>query len=323
VYCEVYEQEGIILERRHLGKARAHAFGRHAVWCDQVLPKISSISRQHAALVHTKQGPVFLDLFSQHGTTLNDKRMQPGHPYFLHDGDVVRFGGAGAFSKFKNTGRPKREAGAEITPIVPPAGYKIEEASGVEAGELASAAAAGASTAATAAASSASGAAAGDKRRHAGGDSGPRKDSRGEGGARQSRGGDASSGGRGSGLADPARDRIRCCHLLVKHTGSRRPASWRADPVTLSLAEARAKLQRLRDEITADNPSASVMEERLSLRAKVESDCSSAKHGGDLGFFEFKKMQPPFSGAAFKLRVGELSPIVETDSGVHIIFRKE
>ena len=56
--------------------------------------------------------------------------------------------------------------------------------------------------------------------------------------------------------------------------------------------------------------------------AKTESYCSSAKRGGDLGFFGRKKMQPAFEKASFGLKVGELtSEVVDTSSGVHIILR--
>ena len=55
--------------------------------------------------------------------------------------------------------------------------------------------------------------------------------------------------------------------------------------------------------------------------AKTESDCTSAKRGGDLGFFGKKKMQPNFEKASFVLGVGELSGIVETSSGVHVLLR--
>ena len=55
--------------------------------------------------------------------------------------------------------------------------------------------------------------------------------------------------------------------------------------------------------------------------ARKESDCNSAKRGGDLGSFGKNKMQKPFEEAAFNLNIGEISQTVETDSGVHIILR--
>ena len=55
--------------------------------------------------------------------------------------------------------------------------------------------------------------------------------------------------------------------------------------------------------------------------ASQESDCSSAKRGGDLNYFPKGQMQIPFEEAAFALDVGGLSDPVFTDSGVHIIYR--
>jgi NIMA-interacting peptidyl-prolyl cis-trans isomerase 1 len=51
------------------------------------------------------------------------------------------------------------------------------------------------------------------------------------------------------------------------------------------------------------------------------SDCSSAKRGGDLGYFERGQMQKPFEDTTFGLQIGELSKPVWTDSGVHLILR--
>jgi len=57
--------------------------------------------------------------------------------------------------------------------------------------------------------------------------------------------------------------------------------------------------------------------------AQTDSDCSSAKRGGDLGHFGRGQMQKPFEEAAYGLKVGELSGVVDTDSGVHIVLRTE
>ncbi|KAJ2525810.1 Peptidyl-prolyl cis-trans isomerase NIMA-interacting protein 1, partial [Coemansia sp. RSA 1933] len=55
--------------------------------------------------------------------------------------------------------------------------------------------------------------------------------------------------------------------------------------------------------------------------ALEESDCSSAKRKGDLGWFEKGRMQPAFEDAVRALQVGELSQEVKSDSGIHIILR--
>eukprot|EP00850_Spirogloea_muscicola_P003314 SM000013S26483 [mRNA] locus=s13:646284:646806:- [translate_table: standard] len=112
---------------------------------------------------------------------------------------------------------------------------------------------------------------------------------------------------------------VRASHILLKHQGSRRPASWR-DPDGRRIArttrdDAAARLRRLRDEITAGPDGA------FARVAADESDCSSAKNGGDLGWFRPGQMQRPFEEATYALKVGEISGIVDTDSGVHIIQR--
>lgn len=127
-------------------------------------------------------------------------------------------------------------------------------------------------------------------------------------------------------------EKIRCSHLLVKHRDSRwvnedflyvisnilflnrRPSSWREDKIERSIEEARKILEGYRKSI---DEKTSTLEEL----AEKYSDCSSAKRGGDLGFFTRGAMQRPFEDAAFDLEVGQLSDIVETDSGVHIILR--
>eukprot|EP00933_Yihiella_yeosuensis_P069841 TRINITY_DN7689_c0_g1_i1.p1 TRINITY_DN7689_c0_g1~~TRINITY_DN7689_c0_g1_i1.p1 ORF type:complete len:220 (-),score=48.75 TRINITY_DN7689_c0_g1_i1:75-734(-) len=114
-------------------------------------------------------------------------------------------------------------------------------------------------------------------------------------------------------------------HLLIKHADSRRPSSWREANITLSKVAARRVLAQIKREILDEaklrGGGASAVRAVFGERAKERSDCSSYLKGGDLGHFKRGKMQRPFENAAFALAPRGLSEIVETDSGVHIIYR--
>jgi len=62
-------------------------------------------------------------------------------------------------------------------------------------------------------------------------------------------------------------------------------------------------------------------QEPLGELAITESDDSSAKKMGDLGFFGRGDMQKEFEEAAFQLKPGEVSNVVDTASGLHLIQR--
>lgn len=75
-------------------------------------------------------------------------------------------------------------------------------------------------------------------------------------------------------------EKVRGSHLLVKHQGSRRPASWK-DPEGRIIRkttrdDAVAKLMQFKSDIESGRAT-------LADLATQNSDCSSAKRGGDLG----------------------------------------
>ncbi|KAI9815546.1 MAG: protein kinase ssp1 [Pycnora praestabilis] len=109
--------------------------------------------------------------------------------------------------------------------------------------------------------------------------------------------------------------KIRASHLLVKHKESRRPSSWREAEIMRSKEEAMSTVLAHEARIRAGQAS-------LGDLAVTESDCSSARKRGDLGFFGRGDMQKEFEDAAFALKPGEVSHVVETASGVHLIERK-
>ncbi|UZJ52517.1 hypothetical protein CBS101457_001837 [Exobasidium rhododendri] len=116
--------------------------------------------------------------------------------------------------------------------------------------------------------------------------------------------------------ANAPNGQVRASHLLVKHSGSRRPSSWKDSKITRAPEEAETILR----EHAASLGSQPSPEEFASL-AKVHSDCSSAAKGGDLGFFGKGQMQKPFEEATFALPVGAMSDVIKTDSGHHLILR--
>jgi len=100
-------------------------------------------------------------------------------------------------------------------------------------------------------------------------------------------------------------EQIRASHILIKAR-----LDTNADP-NEAKAKAKAKTQDLLKQIKDGADFAEL--------AKAHSDCPSAANGGDLGFFPRGKTTPPFDKAAFELEVEQISDIVETEYGFHII----
>jgi peptidyl-prolyl cis-trans isomerase C len=98
-------------------------------------------------------------------------------------------------------------------------------------------------------------------------------------------------------------ERVRASHILVRlPEGATGPAKEEMRK------KAEALLQRVR-----------AKEDFAALAKQSSEDPGSARNGGDLGAFGRGQMVPPFEQAAFALKPGEVSGIVETPFGFHII----
>lgn len=105
-------------------------------------------------------------------------------------------------------------------------------------------------------------------------------------------------------------DQIEAAHILVSYQGA-----TRAKPtVTRTRDEARELATQLAGR--AREPGVD-----FSQLAKDSSDGPSGVEGGALPRFGRQQMVKPFSDAAFALRPGEISGVVETNFGFHVIRR--
>lgn len=84
------------------------------------------------------------------------------------------------------------------------------------------------------------------------------------------------------------------------------------------------------DDIKAVKEKMNGMRERIkngekfsTLAVLYSEDPGSAKKGGDLGFVSRGELVPEFAAVAFNLKPGEVSRLVETDFGFHIIKMEE
>lgn len=98
-------------------------------------------------------------------------------------------------------------------------------------------------------------------------------------------------------------------HIVVMYAGSELAGAQITRTKEEALARAREALERVR------------AGEEFEALAREYSDGPSASKGGDLGQFNKGTMTPAFDAAAFACEVGEVSDIVETPFGYHIIYR--
>jgi len=98
-----------------------------------------------------------------------------------------------------------------------------------------------------------------------------------------------------------------------------RPATVSLQQVIVSptpSAEARARARATAEDVLRQLNEGG---EFAVLARRYSEDPGSREHGGDLGWFRRGRMVRTFEDMAFSLRPGQISPIVETEFGYHII----
>jgi len=99
-------------------------------------------------------------------------------------------------------------------------------------------------------------------------------------------------------------------HILIMHVGS----TAKPEGVTRTREQA---LQRAHEALLKIRGGASFE----AMVKEYTDEPGGVERGGDLGVFERGTMVKPFADAAFALKVGEVSEVVETKYGFHIIKR--
>jgi peptidyl-prolyl cis-trans isomerase SurA len=105
-------------------------------------------------------------------------------------------------------------------------------------------------------------------------------------------------------------EEVHARHILIMHDESKR----KPPTISRSKKDALKLIKDLKKKLNAKDADFAVL-------AKEHSDCPSKSKGGDLGMFGRGRMAPPFEKSAFTLKENEISDIVETDFGYHIIQR--
>ncbi|HWC76918.1 MAG TPA: peptidylprolyl isomerase, partial [Blastocatellia bacterium] len=115
-------------------------------------------------------------------------------------------------------------------------------------------------------------------------------------------------------------DEVHARHILIStraeedDAGAPDAPTKKAKPLTKD--EARKKAQSILDRVRNG-------EDFNKLAEEHSDDPSSKPKGGDLGFFAKGAMVPQFDSAAFSMKPGEISDLIETEFGFHIIKVEE
>jgi peptidyl-prolyl cis-trans isomerase NIMA-interacting 1 len=107
-------------------------------------------------------------------------------------------------------------------------------------------------------------------------------------------------------------DTIIAQHVLVVYKGAKRAPKG----VTRTKAEARSRAQEALDKIRSGVAFEDVVK-------AYSDDAGSVDRMGSLGKFHRGDMDPTFAAAAFALKVGQVSDVVQTPFGFHVIKRTQ
>lgn len=100
---------------------------------------------------------------------------------------------------------------------------------------------------------------------------------------------------------------VKAAHILIQFAG----AQGTPTSTTATKEQARAQIDQIRKEVTPKNFS--------DLAKKYSQEPGAKESGGDLGYFGKGAMVPEFETVAYATKVGEISQVVETPFGFHII----
>ena len=101
-------------------------------------------------------------------------------------------------------------------------------------------------------------------------------------------------------------ERVLAQHILITPDGD----------TEVSKNEAHAKIAEIRERIVSGKKS-------FADEAAAHSMCPSGKEGGSLGWFSRGMMVPEFDKAVFAMNIGDVSEIIETQFGYHIIVKTD